>query len=99
MSPVFAYVMAFMMWFVAACLVWLGAGLMYVVRRTRVFSRPLCFAMLGTFPFVFAYQALAAPLVGILFLAAWAFWKILEPSATTITQNPYVIGISIAACL
>jgi hypothetical protein len=39
--------------------------------------------------------ALAAPFVGGLFLAAWAFWNIVEPGATTPTQNPFVIAISI----
>jgi hypothetical protein len=57
----------------------------------------LCLAAAGTFPFVFAYQIVAAPLVTGILLVAWAFWRILEPGASTTTHNPLVIAVSIAA--
>lgn len=94
--PTFLYLLALMVWIVFACLVWLAAGLLSLVRRTRCFARPLCLAMAGTFPFVFVYQVAVAPLVAGILLAAWAFWKILEPGDSTVTQNPLVIGVSIA---
>lgn len=86
-------------WVFFACLVWLTAGLMSLTTRTRIFSRPLCFAMAGTFPFVFVYQIIAAPFVAALLLAASALCKILEPGASTTTQNPLVILVSIAAAI
>jgi hypothetical protein len=55
--------------------------------------------MAATFPFVFAYQVAAAPLVAGLLFVAWAFWKILEPGASATTQNPFVIIVSILAAL
>jgi hypothetical protein len=53
--------------------------------------------MAGTFPFVFAYQLIGAPFVAALLLAAFAIWKILEPGASTTTQNPLVIAVGISA--
>ena len=55
--------------------------------------------MAATFPFVFAYQVAAAPLVAGLLFIAWALWKFLEPGASTTTQNPFVIIVSIGAAL
>jgi len=97
MPPTFAYILMFMIWVFVACLAWLAAGLMLFTRRTRTLSRPLCFAMAGTFPFVFAYQIIAAPFVAVLLVAAWAFWKVLEPGVSTTTQNPVVIVVSITS--
>lgn len=42
-------------------LVWLAAGLMFLTASTRALAKRLFFAMVGTFPFVFAYQLIAAP--------------------------------------
>ena len=52
--------------------------------------------MATTFPFVFTYQIIAAPVVAALLLVAFAIWKILEPGASTMTQNPIVIVVSIS---
>jgi hypothetical protein len=97
MPPAFPYLLMLTIWVFFACLVWLTAGLMFLATRTRAFSRPLCFAMAGTFPFVFAYQIIAAPFVAVLLLADLALWKILEPGVSATTQNPLVILVSIAA--
>jgi hypothetical protein len=97
MPPTFAYALAFMIWVLFACLVWLAAGLLYFVKETSSLSRPLCFAMAATFPFVIAYQILAAPFVATILLVAWGVWKFLEPGTSTTTENPFVIGVSIGA--
>ena len=55
--------------------------------------------MAGTFPFVFAYQAIAAPFVAGILLAVWAFWKILEPGTSTTTESPLIIGVSIGGAI
>ena len=72
---------------------------MFFARSTRATSRSLCFAMAATFPFVFVYQLAAAPFVARLLLVAWAFWRVLEPGASTTTQSPFVIIVSIGAAL
>src|ERR1700733_6630966 len=99
MPPTFAYVLAVGIWVFFACVVWLLAGMMILAARTRPFSRPLCLAMAGTFPFVFAYQVIAAPFVAGILLAVWAFWKILEPGTSTTTESPLIIGVSIGGAL
>jgi hypothetical protein len=99
MPPTFAYFLALIIWVFSACIVWLAAGVLYFVRRTRSLSKPLSLAMAGTFPFVFAYQILAAPIVAVVLLATWAFWKSLEPAASTTTENPLVIVASIGGML
>ncbi len=54
--------------------------------------------MVGTFPFVLAYELVAAPFVAGLLLLAWSIWRILEPNAvSSTTQNPVVITSSIGA--
>lgn len=100
MPPTFVYLVAFAIWVFFACLVWLTAGLLYLVTETSSLSWPLCCAMAATFPFVIVYQILAAPVIGGVLVIAWGVWKILEPGASTETANPLVIGVSIAAaCL
>jgi hypothetical protein len=97
--PTFLYLFALAIWLFLAAVVWLMAGLMMVTARTRMFSRPLCFAMAGTFPFVFVYQLIAAPIVAALLAAAIGFWKILEHGGSANTENPLVIGTSIIAAI
>ncbi len=72
---------------------------MFVGKRTRYLSRPLCLAMARTFPVVLAYQVMASPFVACVLLANWDFWKILEPGASATTENPIIIVISIGAAL
>jgi hypothetical protein len=90
MPPTFFYFLALTIWVPIACIVWLVAGLMFLAQRTRPLSRPLCFAMGGTFPFVFVYQIIAAPFVAGLLFAVWAFAKILGPGASTTSNSPLV---------
>jgi len=95
--PTFLYLFALVIWVFLAAVVWLTTGLMMVTSRTRVFSRPLCFAMAGTFPFVLIYQLIAAPIVAVMLCIAFVVWRILEPGGSTVTENPLVIGTSIIA--
>jgi hypothetical protein len=99
MPPTFVYLMFLILWVACAGLVWLAAGLMFLGRNTRRLAKPLCFAMAGTFPFVFAYQIAAAPLVAALLLLGWALWKILEAGTSSTTENPVIIIVSIGAAL
>jgi hypothetical protein len=99
MPPTFVYLMCLILWVACASLVWFTAGLMFLWRKTRSLAKPLFLAMAGTFPFVFAYQIVVAPIVAVVLLLGWSFWKILEPGASTTTENPLVIVVSIGTLL
>jgi hypothetical protein len=88
--PVVIYMAALAVWILVACLIWCAAGLMFVVPRTRPFAWPMSLAVAATFPFVFAYQIIAAPVVLTMLLGAFALWRFLEPVSTI--KNPVVAG-------
>jgi len=56
-------------------------------------------AMVGTFPGVFFFQLVAAPVAFAVLLIAWLVWRLIEPGNSTTTENPIVIGTSIAVVL
>jgi hypothetical protein len=95
MPPTFLYLLFLIPWVGCACLVWLAAGLLFLDGRTRALAKRLCFAMAATFPFVLAYQLIAALVIGSLLLFLRIFWKELEPGTSSMTQNPFVIVMSI----
>lgn len=99
MPQIFLYLLFFVIWAACAGIVWMASALMLFIPSTRRFSASLSLAMAGTFPFVIAYQILAVPFVAVVLLSGWAFWKLLEPSATSATQNPAVIVVSISVAL
>jgi hypothetical protein len=84
-----------MIWVPLALLVWCAAGVMLFAPRTRPTARSLALAMAGTFPGVFLFQLLAAPVVITILLGMHVFWKTLEPGLSTKTENPLVIVGSI----
>lgn len=95
MPATFLYLMAFMIWMALAVLVWLVAGVLFFARRTRPVGRSLALAMAGTFPGVFLFQLLAAPVVILILVAMHVLWKAAEPGASAATDNPVVIAGSI----
>lgn len=97
MPPTFLYLAATLIWSACACAVWITAIVLLVTSRTRLLSKPLSLAMAGTFPFVFAYQLAAAPIVAVVLLSTWALCKWIEPGSSSLTTNPVVILSSIAA--
>ena len=98
MPPSFLVLFILTVWALVACAVWFAAGVMLLTSRTRSLSRPICLAMAGTFPFVFAYELIAAPFVALLLFVAWSIWRIIEPNAmSSTTQNPVAIISSILA--
>jgi hypothetical protein len=96
MPPTFLYLLAVVTWAAFACVVWIVAAVMLITPRTKRFAKPLCWAMAGTFPFVLAYQFLAVPIVAVVLLSGWTFWKLLEPGSPSLTTNPVVIVASIS---
>lgn len=97
MPPTFLLFLAIVAWLCVASAVLLAALLMLVTSRTRRFSKPLALAVMGTLPFVLAYDLVAAIPVGIVLLISWAFWNLLEPGPQSLTNNPWVIGVSMCA--
>jgi len=53
--------------------------------------------MAATFPGVWIFQIVAAPIALGILLLAWLVWRVLEPSLPETTENPFVIGMFIAA--
>lgn len=84
------YMAALAVWILLACTIWCSASLMCMVPRTRPFAWPMSLVVATTFPFVFAYQIVAAPIVLTILLGAFALWRVLEPVSTI--KNPVVIG-------
>lgn len=85
-----------MLWLAVAFLVWLLAAVAFVFRQTRPYAWPLALAMAGTFPGVFLFQIVAAPVVFVVLIAVWLVWHALEPGATNTTNSPVVIALSLA---
>ena len=67
------YVAALSVWILVTCTIWSAAGLMCAVPRTRPFAWPTSVAAAATFPFVFAYQIAAAPVVFTILLGPLRF--------------------------
>src|SRR5882672_2244259 len=87
-----------MLWVLLACLVWLVAGAMLLTRKTRPVAWPLTLAMAATFPGVFLFQIVVAPVVAGIVLSVVAIGWVLEPGKST-TTNPYVIAVGLFAIL
>jgi hypothetical protein len=99
LPPYFPYMLAFALWVALACLVWIAAALLLIAPKTRPIARSLGLAMAATFPAVWLFQILAAPVVVAILLIAALVWRILQPGLPATTDNPVVIGTFIAAVL
>ena len=55
--------------------------------------------MVGTFPGVFIFQLVAAPVAFAVLLVVWLVGRLIDPGNSTTTENPIVIGTSIAVIL
>ena len=87
MPPTFVYMMALLVWVPIACLVWLVAAIMALRKASRQTARSLALATAGTFPGVFVFQIVAAPLVAAIGVANWLVWKTLEPGSSTMSPE------------
>jgi hypothetical protein len=86
------YMLALAIWILVACTIWCAAALMCVVPRTRPFAWPTSVAVAATFPFVFAYQIMAAPVVLAALLGAFILVMLVDPASLGgTTKNPVVI--------
>ena len=101
MPPTFIYFVALMVWMTLACMVWLLAGAMALNRGTRGKGLSLALAMTATFPSVFLFQAVAAPLIAAMIVGMAWLSGFLDPASrvTHATTNGLVIAMSIGAAL
>jgi hypothetical protein len=68
MPPTFAYVLALVAYLLFACVVWSVAIVLALFQRTRAFAKKMAAAMAGSFPGVFIFQIMSAPLVALTLL-------------------------------
>jgi hypothetical protein len=89
---VLIYMAALAVWILVTCTIWCAAALMCVVPRTRPFAWPTSVAAAATFPFVFAYQIMAAPVAFTMLLGAFVLAILVGPASLGgTTKNPVVI--------
>jgi hypothetical protein len=68
MPPTFLYILALMLYIAVACVVWIVAiGLAFSQRR-RALAKKIAAGMAGSFPGVFLFQLISAPLVALILL-------------------------------
>lgn len=96
MPPTFLYLLAFGAWLCLAFLVWLVSAFLLVLPMTRRSAGPLASAMACTFPAVIAFQLAALPLAAIIMGVALLAIRLVDPSNSSETANPAVIGIGLA---
>ena len=99
MPPTFLYILASMIWVCLACMVWLTAGCLCILPQTRSFAKSISVAMLGTFPGVFLFQLVAAPIAVAILVVGGLVGRLIEPGNSTTTEHPFVIGTSVAVIL
>ena len=82
MPPTFIYILALMGYFAVACAVWFVAIVLAVPQRTRALAKRLAAGMAGSFPGVFLFQFLAAPVVVFVLLLIGAIFWLFHPGDT-----------------
>lgn len=82
MPPTFVYIMALIGYFAVACAVWFVAVVLAIPQRTRSLAKRLAAGMAGSFPGVFLFQFLAAPLVALVLLLMGGIFWLFHPGDT-----------------
>ena len=75
------------------------AAALAIFPGLRSRARSLALAMAATFPGVALFQLVTAPVLVVLLLGMRLVWKGLEPGASTTTENPVVIGMTVLVAL
>ena len=68
MQPGFLYILALLLYSAAACTVWMVAIILAFSPRTRALAKKIAAGMAGSFPGVFLFQLISAPLVALVLL-------------------------------
>lgn len=82
MPPIFVYLMVLMCYLAVACAVWLLALILAVRRQSRPLAKQLAAGMAGSFPGVFLFQILAAPVAASVLLLTGGIFALFHPGDT-----------------
>jgi hypothetical protein len=100
MPPTFAYILALTVYFVAACAVWTVAVVLAFSPRTRGLAKKIAAGMAGSFPGVFLFQLISAPLVALLLLTIFGLSHFFRPpDVIIIVLALFIISIPAIASL
>jgi hypothetical protein len=80
MPPYFPYIYALMAYIAIACAVWFVAVVLAFPRRTRKFAKRIAAGMAGSFPGVFLFQLLSAPLAVVVLLLFGEIFSVFKPA-------------------
>src|ERR1044071_4731020 len=96
MPPTFAYVMALAIYIVFASAVWCVSIVLAFPRSTRALAKKIAAGMAGSFPGVFLFQLVTAPLLAFLLLSIAAISHFFRPPDVVIVLLALVM-VSIPA--
>jgi|GEM_PF-4657400 len=100
MPPTFAYILALMVYFAAACAVWMVAIFLAFSPRTRALAKKIAAGMAGSFPGVLLFQLISAPLFGLILLAIFGISHFFRPpDVIIIFLALFIIAIPAVASL
>jgi hypothetical protein len=100
MPPYFPYILALMAYIGVACVVWGVAIVLAVPPRTRTLSKKIAAGMAGSFPGVFIFQLVSAPLVALALLIIGGISILFRPpNVLIILSLLFIISIPVIASL
>ncbi len=104
MPPTFLYILALMVYFVGACAVWLVAVILAFSHSSRALAKKIAAGMAGSFPGVFLFQLISAPLVALILLTIAGISQLGKPpdiiiAVIAMLVVPLIIGIPAIASL
>ncbi len=100
MPPTFAYILALMVYFAAACVVWMVAIVLAFSPRTRLLAKKIAAGMASSFPGVFLFQLISAPFFAMALLAIWGISHFFRPpDVIIILLALFIIAIPAIASL
>jgi hypothetical protein len=100
MPPTFAYILALMLYVAVACAVWSVAIVLAFPQRTRVFAKKIAAGMAGSFPGVFLFQLISAPLLAVILLTIAGISHFFRPpDVIIIVLALFIIAIPAVASL
>ena len=95
MPPTFLYLLALMLYLAAACVVWVVAMFLAFFQGTRALAKKIAAGMAGSFPGVFLFQLISAPLVAFILLTIAGISHFGQPSDTIIALLTPLIVLSV----
>jgi len=100
MPPTFAYLLALIVYFAGACVVWGVAIALAFSPRTRDLSKRIAAGMAGSFPGVFLFQLISVPLLGVILLTIAGLSHLFRPpDVIIIVLALFTIAIPVVASL